>query len=74
MCEPQFPFYSEGSEEDREHCHWCGLPLPEDGDSAVIRVTLPGDYGRAEKVPVCRRHWRDSALCEREAGDGAFAD
>ena len=56
-----------GSEEGREHCHWCGLPLPEDGDPAVTRTPVMDESGCWEQVPLRRRHWRDAALQQGEA-------
>jgi hypothetical protein len=58
--EPLFPFFSEGDESQRQHCHDCCMPLPEDGDSEVIWVPVQTDVGAWELAPACRRHWRDA--------------
>ena len=60
MEEPAFPYYSEGSESESEHCFDCGRALPDEGDPAVIHVRVARRDGAVEMVPSCRRHWRDA--------------
>ena len=60
MEEPLFPFFSEGDEQERHHCHDCFMPLPDAGDSEVIWVPVQTGTGQWELAPACRRHWREA--------------
>ncbi len=66
MEEPLFPFFSEGDEHEQQHCHFCGLPLPDGGDSDVIRVPVQAESGAWYLAPACRRHWRDAQTSGRD--------
>jgi hypothetical protein len=58
--EPLFPFFSEGNEQEREHCYDCGIPLPDAGDPDVIWIPVQTEQEGWQLAPACRRHWRDS--------------
>jgi len=66
--EPLFPFFSEGDEHEMQHCHDCGLPLPEPGDPDVIWVPVQAETGEWRLAPACRRHWREARAAEGGPG------
>jgi hypothetical protein len=64
--EPLFPFFSEGDEHEQQHCHFCGLLLPDGGDPDVIRVPVQAESGAWYLAPACRRHRRETQSAERD--------